>query len=152
MITKERLKELIKQEKKIYIVSIGIDVVRHCKLNTAFFVDSVGFLRLKLYKEQLGQFIGAPEELFETEEEAEWHLKFGRIRRLEELNLPMYNGFDTPDTLFTSANKDDVRLRVGATYINILINDKVCFQELATELNYIKACKMCKKLFLGEEV
>lgn len=71
-------------------------------------------------------------------------------KEIEELNLPIYNSFDTPDAIFTSKNGDIVRLRIGATYINVLINDEIYFQELAIELNYIKACKICKKLFLGE--
>lgn len=110
------------------------------------------------------------DNLFETKEDAEWELEFSNITRTETLSLPTWeefcgckcsneftffaNGFEynlfatvrnkecgEPDTLIIGINN----LKMACGYDEI-------FEKPLTKETYIEACKLAKKLFLGEEV
>ena len=89
MISKERLEELIEQGATIwgvYDYSYGYD-----KPNKKVeFIDLDGFYN---YYKDIDEFImyqGDYSELFETEQEAEWHKEFGCILKIERLWFPTW--------------------------------------------------------------
>lgn len=167
MITKERLEELIKQGATIY----------EAKYHDTTPVDlSKREVRCISSRYNVVAFEPKPNErwlnhkyfdkLFETKEEAEWYLEFGNIERVERLNLPTWeeiitnNKYNYYGTSYFEFG-DDYRLIVklpneddDCEFIGIDINGncELYNWEEATKENYIEACKMAKKLFLGEEV
>lgn len=88
-------------------------------------------------------------------EEAEWELEFGNIIREERLELPSW---EDRDTCFEFTDKDGLETTLVICYGNILVQqyskDNILtteyFRKPLTEENYIEACKLCKKLFLGD--
>lgn len=150
MITKERLRELIKQDdKKIYW---------SCKGNNFSTIQEYDNLRefASLILESIDNI---EESVFETKEEAEWEMKFGDVKRTEKLGLPTWEQFMlTSDGVeFTAKNGDKIRFHKISDYTEsrITVYDKNGKESIdeeweATKENYIEACKLCKKLFLGE--
>lgn len=150
MISKERLEELVRQGATIYEVKYkNINNINLCKRkprwlckNCATFEPNITdkYLHHKYYK-----------NLFETREEAEWQLEFGNILRLEKLLLPTWKEFDYHGEFnfvdakgyewdFYSPDKSRISLVSGYDHYEF---------EYSKE-NYIKACRLAKKLFLGE--
>ena len=97
--------------------------------------------------------------LYETQEQAEWHLKY-HATRTEELNLPMWNEFITyNENIGVSFVGEDWVVYELSNDIDIyhkprilLTADGEYFKEWkSTEENYEKACDLCLKLFKVEE-
>ena len=168
MITKERLEELIEKGATIYLLN------DFYSMEIRF--DNVDIRKgYKIINNDLVFGVNNPtriqelDNLYETREEAEWNLKFGNITRTESLSLPSWeefcdckysneftffaNGFEynlfatvrnkefgEPDTLIIGTN--DLKMACGYDEI---------FEKAYTKENYIKACELAKKLFLGEE-
>lgn len=163
MITKERLEELIKQGATIYWLygkSIEKKVLKH-KYHK-FFIDT----ELNEYNEKLGIGIWKHKlsKLFETKEEAEWHLEFGNITRTETLKLPTWEENKSVDCIFTTPNRSSYYLksRVKTGYSIERENPYIIrigkFGESDnfidfefTKENYILACRKCKEIFLKGE-
>lgn len=171
MIEKERLKELIEQGATIYAVTLDDEV------GFINFIDYEGKIlenvlkfRVKT-KPDLSNWYGCEANwsddislnmLFETKEEAEFSLEFQNIPRTETLNLPLFNNL--PERLyipFVRFNKEEniwlaYVLDIDSDEIAILFKDidervyDCIFQKPVTKENYLEACKMAKKLFLGE--
>lgn len=97
------------------------------------------------------------QDLFETEKQAEWDLKY-HATRTEELDLPMWEDVKNfrENEIITFYAKD---MKYGKISMNVFENafsvDSESQGELLymnfTEENYIKACDLCLKLFNGEE-
>ena len=178
MITKERLKELIKQEATIYGVFIyGISdlakVIPYKLYNSFYIEETDGQESLMI---NFGEdsdirpgFINYLQNLFETKEQAQWYLD-NTFERTEKLALPMWEEFynhnktiDNYRILFTSKDKERIELCIcgnideadpESIVIFNLDNDldqSYLFDKLANEENYKEACKLCGKLFEGEE-
>ena len=159
MITKERLEELIKEGATIWWLP-GKMALKIC-LNDSYYVDYQDMLCCKRlnYNERIEHISW----LFETEEQAEWHLKYHK-NRIETLDLLMWEDFIKEDNFVF---KFYVKKKEYSMYIfvknkntnncRILIRaddreqDWLVFEEPATEENYIKACDLCLKLFEGEK-
>ena len=105
------------------------------------------------------------QELFETKEEAEWELKFGNITRTERLKLPKWEEAQDKDFHFCYLYQvehfcfyidiynftQEFRIRCShGIHLDDYVFDKTF--DLRDKENYIEACKLCKKLFLGEKV
>ena len=119
---------------------------------------------------------GVPlKNLFETKEKAEWELEFGNITRTERLELPEWEDLFNPklikanclcgDDYFSWKYRDleICKTKVDEALVLMVFNwrrtlkhrgDKwlwedvgIVFQEPLTYENYIKACRLCKKLF-----
>lgn len=162
MIDKERLEELIEQG-----ATIWTDEYRgsHFKIKlTKHFVAKLGD-SFDLYGYGCDYF-GIPlNHLYETKEEAEWYREFGCIERTERLELPTWEEFiknyqtlgdvtilDERCVMFTDKTKtyslyaDDNSIWVGCDSTGTSF-----FCEDLNKENYIKACRFCKRLFLGEK-
>ena len=156
MIEKERLEKLIKAEETIYTGDSDVHL-----LSRWHFVCDGKLWESHRYE---SEYLYDLEELFETEEEAEWFSKFGNITRTGTLSLPTWEEFvkieENGDYGFTDIKRFD-NVRFGYKYCpekqtSALFIDKngetLFYTLMVTKENYIKACELCRKLFLGEEV
>ena len=98
--------------------------------------------------------------LYETQKQAEWHLKY-HATRIEELNLPTWEEFKTYNenecVAFVGEDGEVYELSNDIDIYHkptiLLMADGEYFKEWkSTEENYEKACDLCLKLFKGEEV
>ena len=106
------------------------------------------------------------DNVFATKEDAEFELEFGNITRTEKLELPNFDEIDTGngDTvicLFNSKDGTEYTLAVddfgdGDSYdwtISVSDHRKDFWEDFDfTYGGYLEACRLCKKLFLGEEL
>lgn len=146
MIERERLKELIEQRATIYQVYADATIIK-MKLDKDFKVNNAHLCKkLKGVVKSCGYPLY---KLFETEEEAEWHKEFGCIERTERLELPTWE----------ESKKDDIICLFDNVEFNYFIHDNTyglyegslkLLDLEATKENYLKACRKCKELFLGE--
>lgn len=102
-----------------------------------------------------GKILEIISNLFATKEEAEWELEFGNITRTEKLELPTWERFtkNPYHPYFTITGK-----YTHHGYVEVDFNAKnekvisVCGKYFDfTYAGYLEACRLCKKLFLGEE-
>ena len=151
MVTKERLKELIKQDdKKIYWLSKG---------NSSSAVSVIKeYNNLREFASLILESIDNIEEsVFETKEDAEFALKFKRIPRTEYFDLPTWEEFNSEDKLaaFTVYPHNYHLLKVG-NYIYLRSfygqGGMDIFNKPLTKENYLEVCELCRKLWLGEEI
>lgn len=166
MITKERLEELIEQVSKVYCLDFNhiysFDFEEYeGKIESATKCYPNDRLQIRWKKAPIGG-IGAQwsediylQDLFETKEEAEWELEFGNITRTEILKVPTWEEFrklgsfefygyhQRRTILFYDIVDDMIKLDNGN-------GDWYLFMKNHNKENYIEACKLCKKLFLGE--
>ena len=153
MITKERLEELIKQGATVYENKEGhISEIKFDNIDMAFGykVSSIylifGMLNLIITVKL--------ENLFETKEEAEWYLEFGNIQRTETLKMPTWKEFcERKYVSFSDEFCNHYELELSK-YSMLSITkypcDWVIYEKPLTKENYIEACRLAKKLFLGE--
>lgn len=97
------------------------------------------------------------DELFATKEEAEWKLEFGNITRTEKLELPTWEQFKKDKcftffgidwTFYELHNRRRNKLQLDYSYDNDYYRPEKEWK--LTYENYLEACRICKKLFLGE--
>lgn len=156
MIVRKRFEELIKQGAVVYDLFEGdvelIDLTEAKVLGGAENIVAISYDN-SIY----GKIIRDNKDLFETKEQAEWKRKFGCIERTETLKLPTWEEFCNENKLvaFTAYPHNYHLLKVG-NYIYLRSFYKQSgmdiFNKPATKENYIEACRLCKKLFLGKEV
>ena len=165
MITEERLKELIEQGAIIYYISEDyIKEIDFSKIvpNKLYYDGFNYYDKYDFNKDEIKVFCEY-EKLyeFETKEEAEWQLEFGNITRTETLTLMDYDTFKLLDipTEFSNSEGEcyrfEIEERIGEKYVCIFELNGICsyrFNKTLTKENYIEACRLAKKLFLGEEV
>jgi len=156
MIQPDRLKELIFQEKGCYVL-FGSDI-GYIHLNKEYKPeiqknrDGEYFIYLYTNNEFESKDIIFVYDLFETEEEAEWALEFGNITREEKLSLPSWEEIKKGRATFFS----DVNHLGFITPLDIIVineyddGSKTLLKTPLTKENYIEACRLAKKLFLGE--
>lgn len=145
MIAKERLEELIKQGASIYFLTLSN-------------VKEVTYNAIPTFWKKHWQ--DYEDRMFETKEDARWELEMTAIYQ-DTLKLANYTDFE-------NENGDRVFYHKGTTYelslwwasdntkiIRITWNGRDgfgwLFEKPLTKENYIESCKLCKKLFLGEE-
>lgn len=99
------------------------------------------------------------ESIFATKEEAEWQLEFGNITRTEKLELPTWEQFKKNEcftffgidwTFYELHNRRRNKLQLDYSYDNDYYRPEKEWK--LTYENYLEACRLCKKLFLGEEL
>lgn len=150
MISKERFINLIKQGKTLYLVADDNTIVEHNK--DSFFVQNfiAGGYDIEDYYTDLNYW-------FETKEEAQWHIDF-TAERVDRLELPMWEKFIEPQSLVCFSDKyyNNYEMYLSSNedmiYIRKYPVNKVIFGGVAIEENYKEACKLCLKLFKGEEL
>lgn len=154
MITEKRLEELIQQRATVYVYSMEDDfqgVVRieldenSCGINYEGELVRTGFYSDYFYK---------LEDIYENKEDAEFAEEFQNITRTETLSLPTFEEFK-------KFERFDFKAKDGHIYtihfisgfktlaITGIIENK--YYGEATKENYLEACKIAKKLFLGEK-
>ena len=162
MISRERLEELIKQGATIYEVKYG-------NINPVSLKNKIRYVN---YKYGTITFEPRPDEkylhykyfkrLFETKEEAEFAKEFKNIKHTETLDLPLFD--DLPENFDTSFVRFDKEMECWVIYELYVEFNEICilfrditeeasdciFRELLTKENYLEACKITKRLFLGE--
>lgn len=164
MITKERLEELIKEKTTIY--RVGMCFIFDYKLDKTYYIEDNNLVQsfCEFDDDVVTRYLGTLDELFETKEEAEFTLKYKRILRTEYLDLPDWEESQNIDGFiaeFSSPNAKKLYtffIKMDYTH-NIKINKYYrgngehfdVFEKPLTKENYIKACEICRKLFLGEE-
>ena len=169
MIKKERLEELIKEQKGCYIMAnkYTIGYVHLKEKYEPIIEDREDNYNLWVFTDDILDFRDCIHSysLFETKEEAEWELKFGNITRTETLRLPSWEEAQDKDfhfcylyqvehfcfyiDIYNFTNEFRIRCSHGI-HLDDYVFDKTF--DLRDKENYIEACKLCKKLFLGEEV
>lgn len=170
MITKERLQELIEQGATIYVPDDLWQTVGKIHLEKKCYISEDNRLcndeiTFKDLPSATAMYSIPLEDIFETEEDACWELEM-TATRTETLRLPTFEEI--------TSNKDDIETRVIGFYVDRIYyileyasdldgNWRIClekdtiedceylFEAKPTKENYLKACKMAKKLFLGEE-
>lgn len=160
MITNKRMNELIKEDAVIYDIFQGDIFLVDLTMATKF-CDCA----LEYYNDYYHCNINRTfSDFYETREEAEWEQEFGYIARTERLKLPTWEDFiknyqtlgdvtilDERCVMFTDKIKtyslyaDDNSIWVGCDNTGTSL-----FCEDLNKENYIKACRFCKRLFLGE--
>lgn len=161
MITKERLEELIEQGAIIYNkYGYKIDLAEKDNFIENIFNIYFKVEQNKLYRMNKDLKIIEEEwylqNLFETEEDARWELEM-TATRTETLKLPNFVEVENDDWLdidFTNKYKEmcEIIIKNGIILIHNKIRVKTYFRKELTKENYIEACKLCLKLFKGEEV
>lgn len=163
MISKERLEELIEQGAtiygKIYGDILAIELSKKNKPEIKYDDRLDVYCTSNEWRNKM-QFC----YLWETEEDARWELEM-TATRTETLKLPNYEDVFKQDrcldcyTREFAITKTDIVMGVclfGVDFTNKVVEvsvgaDKMFTGELTKE-NYIEACKLCLKLFKGEEV
>lgn len=158
-ISKERLEELIKQGATIY----SKNVLPYSLIKPYTYAIMDGTLYQVIGTKQISSCpIMKLENLYETEEQAKWSLKY-HATRIEELNLPtwedvnkIFMGREGDFRVIDKYNIELIYWKFKECLIEVrykkdgeTIEQKIF--EPATEENYIKACDLCIKLFKGEE-
>lgn len=157
MISKEKIKNLFDKNIPIYgidyrrclqpdIVKIPVRNLRYCPSN-----DNYQYLSSKDGDCYLYEFFN--EDLYETQEDAEFAKEFKNIERTEILNLPTFEELKNFER-FNFKAKDGHRYTIHfISGSNILVIAGIFTTEYygeATKENYLEACKIAKKLFLGD--
>lgn len=164
MITKERLEELIRQGAIIYgitddeeLVEIKCEYLHHPKL-----LSSGELCRewCVVYDRDGGSCVFTVNfdfsNIFETKEDAEFALKYQNITRTETLNLPTFEEFckyEYIDFLTSKGKHCWLEICLESPTSRFRMAEGSMFTHIwdLTKENYLEACELCKKLFLGEE-
>lgn len=157
MISRERLEELIKQGATIYEVKYG-------NINPVSLKNQIRYVN---YKYETIAFEPRPDEkylhhkyfkrLFETREEAEFAKKFKNITRTATLNLPTWEDLNIIEEIkIYGADGNRYLISMDEYDISIYadLEDNGTFYKKfdRTKKDYLEACKIAKKLFLGEKI
>lgn len=159
MITKQRLEELIEQGATIYWNDGGMEI----PLNKKCFVEND---KLYWFKKDFvdDDWVFELEDIFETEEDAHWELEM-TATRTETLKLPKWE--DAQSEKFSFTYLIDVKglflyidIYKFTNKFNITCNHGCHFGDYSYEKTfdlrdkeqYKTACKLCLRLFRGEEV
>ena len=153
MIEKKRLEELIEQGATIYIADKQTNYPIPIFLRKNYYIDDDNVLNNRTFG------IEFVKNLFETQKQAEWHLKMTRTRT-ETLELPTWEEFkDYNENISVSFIGEDwfvyelsKQTLNNKLYLILVVDGKIWKRWNFTEKDYIKACELCLKLFSGEEV
>lgn len=147
MITKERLEELLEEDKVFYWVF-------NKEINMLHKLSMPSFWKRKW------EFYS--KDCFETKEDAEEYAEFGNITRTERLELPTFD--ELFDEIFASSfgihtiqRFDNVQIRYklllsGVAWLFVVKGKDELFTAPLSRENYNEARRLCVKLFKGEGV
>ena len=155
MITRERLEELIENNGTVYCV---LDNVYKITLDKRYFCIIGNYLQWSkfLYK-PMPRRTPHIDDVYETKEAAEFAKEFKNITRTETLNLPTWKELNIIDEIkIYGGNGRRYLLQADEYDISIYADDGYDFilykRFERTKDNYIKACTIARKLFLGESI
>ena len=149
MISEESLKELIEQKATIYEVKYG-------NINPVSLKNKIRYINYKhgtiTFEPRFSERYKNHKyfkNLFETKEDAEFTLKT-RAKRTEYFEPPTWEDFlKTEEYKFISYNGFREKIYIEPTTGKL--SSCTRFIGEPTKENYIKACEMARKLFLGEK-
>lgn len=151
MIEKSRLEELIKQGATVYYADRDVRFFIPIFLNKDFMIKGKELSHKEnCVKDTL------LEDLYETQDQAEWAAKYQRIQRTEYLDLPTWGEIKDfkDECIITFYAKNMiygvVSVCVYGTFFWVENQRQEFLYEKFTEENYKKACDLCLKLFKGE--
>lgn len=158
MISKERLQELIKQEATIWADRYGkIQLCEKSEVRRVISCEGESYcLSGFIYDCEFFPFAVKPEELEEDVKKGEWQHEM-HASRLEQFDPPVWEEInENTDWRFRFFTRDgrDYRFVVNS-FIECIdleseYGESYCFD--FTKEDYIKACTIARKLFLGESV
>lgn len=154
MIEKERLKQLIEQGATVYcpyyMYYDGVELD-----NQDYVDDKFLYIFRQVWKKEGGYDKFPFRCLFETKEDAEFALEFQDITRTETLNLPTWEDIENGTTISFTVSSRNYQFMISKSCNFIAVNycgyTKYFFKS-ATKENFLEACKIVKKLFLGEKI
>lgn len=162
MITRERLEELIKNNGTVYCV---LDNVYKITLDERYFYILGNYLQWSTVLNKLmPRRTPHIDNIYETKEDAEFVKEFKDIKHTETLDLPLFDYL--PETFDISFSRFDKEMDCWIIYELYIEFNEICilfrdvteeasdciFREPLTKENYLEACKMVKKLFLGDKM
>ena len=158
MISREKLEELVSKDKKVYWHRVD---------NNSYYIirfDTFKFLPegLEVWDRFEGLLFFNYNNLI-TKEEYEWGCEFQNIKRTETLSLPSWEEINERlknethiaiDFYDKQHNKHFIWLNETQITIVDFINGNphIGTDEILTKENYIEACEIARKLFLGEDL
>lgn len=178
MISKERLQELIEQEETVWCASElwgGNKLKLHNKdvsdsdcfhiSKTLLLSDSIEFYdEEETYRVPFQLLFETQEEYLNHKEEAEWVFKM-HASRLERFEPPLWEEMIkeprcldcwTKEFIVMDNDKPIGKAFIGVDFdceiVSVEMGSDQYFVERLTKDNYIKACTIARKLFLGESV
>jgi hypothetical protein len=164
MIIKERLEELIKEEKTIYFIDFWGNICP-IMLDKDFLIKNL--VEFGLGENELTRIDDEcsydARDLFETVQDAKFQLNFKHIKAPDRfLDLPEYDDLlKHKNEVIKIFYKEQFRYRLIEFNDTIRIwkinleedtNEDKLFWKITTKENYTKACEIAKKLYLGEKV
>jgi len=179
MINAEELKELIEKDAIVYGVYREYDdyghydnIIEEQDLSEGYYIDVYEKYGITGILDDLKN---TYDNLFETKSEAEFDAKYKNIQRTEYLDLPTWEEAEIDKIVKISNNKNycwyliksftdkknnemfEFSLSKDDDQFYLSVNNedssyKDLFEKSLTCENYLKACEICRKLFLGEEV
>lgn len=178
MISKEKFNELNSEKKKIYYLDYGLlgscsvkeldfSKRRICGVCANYFPTPDEELEVHDYCNMQNDsdcdedFVCYLKDCYETQEDAEFAEEFKNIEHTETLDLPLFDYLpENFDISFVRFDKEvdcwiiyELYIEFNEIYILFrYVTEEVSdciFREPLTKENYLEACKMVKKLFLG---
>lgn len=163
MISRERLEELIEQGETIYCVNLDDEIGF---INFIYCEGKIleNFLKVRVkIKPDLSNWYGCEpnwsddislKSLFETREDAEFAKEFKNITQTVTLSLPTFEELKQIEK-FEFKSADGYRYSIfyiaGSNKLVLFGIFENKYTGEATKENYLEACKIAKKLFLGEK-
>ena len=158
MISKERLQELIKQEATIWVKNqycnaYDVELSNYNYVAITDNKESLMFLDYSIQEDDPERvLVDYLENLYETKEYAEWASI--ATYRTEIFNPPAWKYFlENEEYIFWTKNHKQTHIMtLGAKYLVVETDFERFYTGDLTKENYIKACTIARKLFLGESV
>lgn len=155
MITKERLKELIKKEATIWVKNqycnaYDVELTRYNFIGITDNKESLLFLDYSIQEDAPEKvLVDYLENLYETKEDAKWASI--ATYRTEIFDPPVWEGFlESEEYIFWAKNHKQTIIRVLETkYLVVETNFERFYTGDLTKENYIEACEMARTIFLG---
>ena len=161
MISKERLEELIKENKSVYEIECG-EQIAQLNLDSIYCAATDDCLLFYNYATVFCN-------LFETKKEAELHLEFANVERVEKMPYVSWeellkekeqsdyytirfakSRFDLDEQYLFRVNFNSNRIYFKKEIDGM--TSRELFEKPLTKENYYEALRLAKKLLLGEEV
>lgn len=172
MISKEKFNELNSEKKKIYYLDYGLlgscsvkeldfSKRRICGVCENYFPIPDEELEVHDYCNMQNDgycdedFVCYLKDCYETQEDAEFAKEFKNITRIETLNLPTWEElkkFERFDFKSKDGHKYTIHFISGFNTLAITGIIKNEYYGEATKENYFEACKIAKKIFLGDKI
>lgn len=155
MITKERLKELIKKEATIWVKNqycnaYGVELTHYDFIGITDNKESLLFLDYSIQEDAPEKvLVDYLENLYETKEDAKWASI--ATYRTEIFDPPVWEDFlESEEYIFWAKNHKQTIIGVLETkYLVVETNFERFYTGDLTKENYIEACEMARTIFLG---